>query len=215
MIVAGSSDWNNYTLELTAQKISGSEGMMIYFGFLDGDNFYDLNLGGWKNTLHAIQKNDNGSTSLLASQAGSIKAGQSYKIKVVVSGTNIKAYLDDQLLFDVTDSSPLEPATRDPLYYVTSKDTTSGDIIIKVVNPNDEDGHTMIKIKGKDKILSGIESVLTSDNIADENSFVNPFKVAPADRQFLNIGKHNNFNYTFSKNSITILRLKTHAHHKR
>lgn len=55
-MLAGSNDWNNYTFELTAQKISGKEGMMIHFGFLDGDNFYDLNLGGWNNTLHAIQK---------------------------------------------------------------------------------------------------------------------------------------------------------------
>ncbi len=213
MIVAGSSDWNNYTLELTAKKMSGSEGMMIYFGFLDGDNSYDLNLGGWKNTLHAIQKNDNGSTSLLASQAGSIKAGQSYKIKVVVSGTNIKAYLDDQLLFDVTDSSPLKPATRDPLYFVTSKDTESGDIIMKVVNPNDKDGKAVIRINGKDKILGGTASVLTSNNIADENSFANPLKVVPVDSQFVSCGESNQFNYIFSKNSITVLRLETHGNH--
>ncbi|MBP2631356.1 MAG: hypothetical protein H6Q70_1984 [Firmicutes bacterium] len=215
MIVAGSSDWNNYTLELTAQKVSGSEGMMIYFGFLDGDNFYDLNLGGWKNTLHAIQKNDNGSTSLLASQAGSITAGQSYKIKIVVSETNIKAYLDDQLLFDVTDSTPLKPATRDPLYFVTSKDNESGDIIMKVVNPNDEDEKTVIKIKGVEKIIGGTASVLTSNNIADENSFANPSKVAPVDSRFVSCGESNQFNYIFSKNSVTVLRLKTHGHHKK
>jgi alpha-L-arabinofuranosidase len=215
IMVAGNNDWNNYTLELTAKKTSGSEGMMIYFGFLDSDNFYDLNLGGWSNTLHAIQKNDNGISSLLASQAGSIKAGQIYKIKVVVSGTNIKAYLDDQLLFDVTDSSPLKPATRDPLYFVTSKDTESGDIIMKVVNPNDEDGKTAIKIKGVEKILGGRASVLTSNNIADENSFTNPSKVAPVDSQIADLHASKHFNYTFPKNSITVLRLKMHRHHKK
>lgn len=214
IMIAGSSDWNNYTLELTAQKISGKEGMMIYFGFLDGDNFYDLNLGGWNNTLHAIQKNDNGSTSLLASQAGSITTGQSYKIKVVVAGTNIKAYLDGKLLFDVTDSSPLKPAIREHLYYVVSKDTTSGDIIMKVVNPNNEDGNTVIKINGKDKILGGTASVLTSDSIADENSFTNPTKVAPVDSKIVGLLASKHFNYTFPKNSITILRLKAHRHYK-
>jgi alpha-L-arabinofuranosidase len=214
IMVAGSSDWNNYTLLLTAKKTSGSEGMMIYFGYMDGDNFYDLNLGGWNNTLHAIQKNNKGNSSILVSKPGAITAGQTYKIKIVVSGANIKAYLDDQLLLDVTDPSPVKPVHRDPLYYVASKDAI-GDIIIKVVNPNHEDRKTAIKINGIAKTLSGTASVLTSDSIADENSFTNPAKVAPVDSRIAGLGASKKIHYTFSKNSITVLRLKIHAHHEK
>ncbi|VBB08420.1 Hypothetical protein LUCI_3692 [Lucifera butyrica] len=212
MIVAGSSDWSNYTLTLNAQKISGKEGMMIYFGYIDGNNFYDLNLGGWNNTLHAIQKNNNGNTAILTSTAGTITIGQTYQIKVVVSGANIKAYLDDELLFDVTDSSPLKPAQHDPLYYVTSKDTATGDIIIKAVNPNEEAKKTMINVVGKVRILSGTASVLTSDRVTDENSLACPTKVVPVDSQIAGVGGATRFNYTFSRNSVTVLRLKTQVH---
>lgn len=130
------------------------------------------------------------------------------------SGNNIKAYLDGKLLFDVTDPSPLKPATRESLYYAVSKDTTSGDIIMKVVNPNNEDGNIVIKINGKHKILGGTVSVLISNSIADENSFTNPTKVVPDDSKIVGSLASKHFNYTFPKNSIVILRLKAHRHYK-
>lgn len=210
MALAGNMEWNNYTMTLTAKKTSGKEGMMIYFGAIDGDNFYDLNLGGWNNTQHAIQKSSRGGSSIIASSPGSIAAGREYKIKVVVSGVNIKAYLDNKLLFDVTDPIPLQVASkREPLYFVTSKDTLSGDIIMKVVNPNNEDHMAAIKVTGVDSILSGTASVLTSNSISDENSFENPVQVVPVDRQIPGLTGQKEFSFTFDKNSVTVLRLKT------
>jgi len=102
----GDTAWTDYELTLEAQKESGSEGFLIVFRAVDENNFYWLNLGGWGNTLHAIQKEVNGSISLVSSQvSGSINAGQWYDIRIRCEGNRFQCWLDSTLVFDITDNS--------------------------------------------------------------------------------------------------------------
>ena len=43
---AGSVDWSDYTMEVTARKTAGDEGFLVMFGVRDTGNFYWWNVGG-------------------------------------------------------------------------------------------------------------------------------------------------------------------------
>ncbi len=202
---AGNVNWANYTLTLKAEKISGSEGFLIMFGRKDERDYYWWNIGGWNNTQHAIEKAVNGSRGAVVTRgAAPIRVGKEYDIKIVVEGRRVRCYLDGQLVHDYYDG----PKDLEPLYYVTTKDNTTGDIIIKAVNALNSSMRTEIDINGVQKIRSEGEAViLTADSLDAANSFSNPIKVAP---QFKTItGVSNNFEYVFPAYSVTILRLKT------
>ncbi|MDP3891710.1 MAG: alpha-L-arabinofuranosidase C-terminal domain-containing protein, partial [Nocardioides sp.] len=68
-IISGaySKDWTNYTLELDATKLAGSEGFLVGFGAQASNDYYWWNLGGWNNTRSVLQRADGGA-------AGEVKA---------------------------------------------------------------------------------------------------------------------------------------------
>jgi alpha-L-arabinofuranosidase len=103
----GDAAWQNYELTLQAQKTGGSEGFLILFRCADSDNFYWLNLGGWNNTQHAVEKEVNGGRSTVAgtSISGSINTGQWYDIRVRCQGGSYTIDLNDNPIMSFTDSS--------------------------------------------------------------------------------------------------------------
>ena len=56
----GETDWENYTLSLKAQKISGPKGFKIYFGKSDDNNLLIWDIGGWQNQDSAMSSRVNG-----------------------------------------------------------------------------------------------------------------------------------------------------------
>lgn len=201
--LAGDSSWSDYTLSLKARKTGGAEGMLIMFGTQDDDNFYWWNLGGWGNTQTAIEKSVGGSRSVIGSTAPvSIETGKWYDIRVELSGTNIRLYLDDKLIHEVNDDSP-----AGPLFQTASRDLTTGELIVKVVNSSDSAQRTNVVLTGLDtQHLEGTATILHSDDLNDENSFTDPLKVAPVtDTVTVNNGS---LEFDFPKYSVTVLRLK-------
>jgi len=86
------------------------------------------------------------------------------------------------------------------------RDNQSNDLILKVVNASSQKAPAAIHLAG---IPSGAQraqaTILTSDNMADENSFDQPRKVVPVT---VSIGKVKaRFRYTFKPNSLTALRI--------
>ena len=109
----GSTDWANYTLTLQARKVSGREGFLIIFNWLDDNNYTWWNIGGWENTFIAIEQVSNGAKSRIGSRvAGGISANQWYTIRIVLNGPNIQCYLNDQLIHDAnyTTTTGMAPA---------------------------------------------------------------------------------------------------------
>jgi alpha-N-arabinofuranosidase len=103
----GDAGWGDYELTLEARKDGGSEGFLVPFRYADGDNFYWLNLGGWNNTQHAVEKEINGSRSTISGTtvSGSIETGQWYTIRIRCQGNSLQIFLDDADIIEFTDSS--------------------------------------------------------------------------------------------------------------
>ncbi|ARN57922.1 LamG-like jellyroll fold domain-containing protein [Sedimentisphaera salicampi] len=100
----GDQSWTDYELTLEARKDEGNEGFLVVFRAENSDNLYWLNLGGWENSQHAVEKETGGSRSTLVSSAGSINTDQWYDIRIRCEGSSWQVYLDGSLLFDFTDS---------------------------------------------------------------------------------------------------------------
>ncbi len=202
----GEVDWTNYTLTLDATKTGGAEGFLIPFAVRDRDNNFFWNLGGWNNTVSALQQVSSGAkTDQIASTSKpfNVKTGQTYHLKVVVTPENVKCYVDDTLYVDYT---PV-PVEKYEAYQVVSTDE-SGDIIIKLVNVTGEDRTFAIDIKNA--VLSGDTAVveqaagtsLQNDNILGRDPVVTLETSTVT-------GVKNQFNYTVPKYSVTVLRIKT------
>ena len=105
-LVFGDSTMQDYELSLEAQKVSGDEGFLIIFRAIDSNNFYWLNLGGWGNSTHVVEKEVNGSrSSVSGSVSGNIISGQWYTIRIRCEGNYFQVYLNDDMLLDFTDDS--------------------------------------------------------------------------------------------------------------
>jgi len=89
----------DYTVQLKARKISGSEGFLILFHVTD-DDFSWLNLGGWNNTGHGIKHNR---AAVGGRVPGKIETGRWYDIRIELTGPRIKCFLDDERVLDVND----------------------------------------------------------------------------------------------------------------
>jgi alpha-L-arabinofuranosidase len=131
-----------------------------------------------------------------------IEAGRWYDIKVELSGRTIRCYLDGELIHEIQDE--MDGRT---FYVACSRDYDTGDVIIKAVNRSSKDQTIEIRLDG-DFVASGkgYAQVLTSENLADENSFEQPEKVAPVVRELTGLGS--TFSYTFDSQSVTVLRIQ-------
>ena len=97
-VVYGDPKWSDYTLTLKARKLGGGEGFLVLFGVLDDKTKCWWNLGGWGNTLHAIEAPATPGERL----PGKIETGRWYDIKIELKANTIRAYLDGKLLQTAT-----------------------------------------------------------------------------------------------------------------
>lgn len=102
--VFGDPSWKDYEITLQALKEGGAEGFMVLFRAQDSDNFYWLNLGGWGNTRHAIEKeNDGGRGAIGQGSEGEIETGRWYDIRVRCEGNHIQCWLDGEQIIEMRD----------------------------------------------------------------------------------------------------------------
>jgi alpha-L-arabinofuranosidase len=203
--IAGDSSWSDYTYQLKARKLSGAEGFLIVFLAKDRDNWIWWNLGGWGNSRHAVEYCEEGGTTIIGKEVpGHIDTGRWYDIRVELKGTNIRCYLDGTLIQEMNYTQP--PVS--PLHAVAGRLTSTGGIILKVVNVSNRAYETQIDLKGSGSIKhKGKAIVLTSTNPLDENSMDEPEKVAPTVKFIGTVSS--SFVYEFPPSSVTILRLQS------
>ncbi|WP_150269603.1 alpha-L-arabinofuranosidase C-terminal domain-containing protein [Paenibacillus tepidiphilus] len=201
--VAGDPSWQDYTLTLKARKTGGAEGMLIMFGARDEGTFYWWNIGGWGNTQSAIEKSVGGSRSVIGQSVPlSIASGTWYDIRIELSGPTIRAYLDGELVHEIKDQ-----VSAGPLFYTASRDLSSQDVIVKVVNSGEQALQANLVFAGmSSKPLSGSAIVLASAELTDENSFTEPDKVAPVSSEVT--VTDGSLEHVFPKFSVTVFRLK-------
>jgi hypothetical protein len=94
---------SDYTVFARVRKTGGAEGFLIGFGAQDEKNFYWLNVGGWGNKAHRLEKTADGVRSPMGPGAeGSIESGHWYDVRIEVRKNQITCYLDDQKIIETT-----------------------------------------------------------------------------------------------------------------
>lgn len=204
VVFFGDTEWSNYTYTFEATKIQGAEGFYIPFLIEDQNNMFFWNVGGWGNTKSGLQRMEDGAkTGEIIGTVSDfvVEDGVTYQFKIVVDGTNIKGYINDELQFDYdAESDSLAQA-----YQVVSTDET-GDIIIKLVNVTDSDRTFAIDLQNAGSISTTLTvnqvagDSLDNDNILGETE-------ACIMTEFTVEGATNAFNYTVPQYSATVIRV--------
>ncbi|MEI5676385.1 MULTISPECIES: alpha-L-arabinofuranosidase C-terminal domain-containing protein [unclassified Nocardioides] len=201
-IGAYGKDWSNYTLELDATKLAGSEGFMVGFAAGGANDYYWWNLGGWNNTRSVLQRANGGAAAeVKALEDVGVTTGTTYRLKIVVSGTTISLYQDGelQLTYDQADAS-------EKLFQVVTRDTATGDVVAKVVNTSTAPVRTDVTVTDVD-----VEPTATVTTMAAAPSATNtkaaPNTVKPRTREVSGIDGA--FTYEFPASSVTFLRMHT------
>ena len=102
-----------------------------------------------------------------------IETGRWYDLKLVVTGKQVKCWLDGQLMHDVDYENAGQVSS--PLCLRGARSIASGDLIVKVVNASATPLATPIDLAdAKNLTGTGTATVLTSENPGDENSLAEP-----------------------------------------
>ena len=200
----GDESRTNYTYTLDATKTTGAEGFLIPFSVGDKNNNWFWNIGGWNNTVSCLQRVKDGVKSDQVSGTVSncrIKDGQTYALKIVVTDTNVKCYMDDKLMIDYD----IPETTESEAYQVVSTDDTR-DIIIKLVNEMNAPKTFAIDLQGAGALTGSADvQTVAADSITADNILGKPevvtLQTSAAE------GITDKFNYTVSPLSVTVLRV--------
>lgn len=202
----GDTSWKNYTFTIDATKTSGDEGFIIPFAVGSKDDNFFWNIGGWNNTVSCLQQVSGGAKS---DQIGGtqknchIENGRTYHLKVVVSGSNVKCYIDDELYVDHN----VTPTTSCDVYEVVSTDET-GDIIVKLVNVCGERRTVALDLKNASGVESTAQRYLVAGTSLANDNILGQTEVVTMKEDTLS-GVSSRFNYTLPEYSVTVLRIKT------
>jgi alpha-L-arabinofuranosidase len=201
----GDAEWSNYTYTVEATKLDGSEGFLIPFAVQGVDNNIFWNIGGWGNTVSALQQVENGrKTGQLPGTAKDfvVETGRTYELKVEVKGDTVKCYIDGELYVDYNFSLDKEYEC----YSVVSKDD-NGDIIIKLVNVTDSSKTVAVNLDNADVASEATINQVAGNSLSDEN-VLDQDETCTMD-EFTLKGFESSFNYTMPAYSVTAIRLKT------
>ena len=196
-VMLGDESWKDYTLSLKARKISGKEGFLVLFAGGNGNDKSRWNLGGFGNTAHAVECPDMEAKRI----PGQIETGRWYDVRLECNGSNIKCYLDGNLIQEAS-GKPMAA-----MYAVAGRQEATNEIILKVVNMAQQPQSVALKLKGTGKLQPEAKAlVMASDDPLATNSFEQPESVVP--RESIVSGIASDFKHTFPAHSITILRMK-------
>ncbi|MEV5440432.1 alpha-L-arabinofuranosidase C-terminal domain-containing protein [Streptomyces sp. NPDC052682] len=199
LVTAGDPAWHDYDLQVKATKKSGKEGFLVAFGVKDTGNYYWWNLGGWNNTQSAVEQAVDGGKSTLISKPGSVETGRAYDIHIKVRGRQVTLFLDGKEWGSFTDDKPAEPFRQ-----VVTRDTRTGELIVKVVNAQPSEARTAIDLGGAKVAGTARVTTLAADEDAVNTETDTP--VTPVTSTFRGVA--DTFTYTFPANSVTFLRIK-------
>ena len=192
---------NSYELKVKARKDAGDEGFIVVFNYVDKDNYCWVNFGGWGNTQHGLEQVVNGSKMQTATCAGSVETDRWYDVTLRVEGDDVKAWLDDKLVFD----AKLKADTSMGVFSSASLDEAMGEVILKVVNTTPENTTARVNLKNCVPMQARLIR-LASEKGTDENSLDHPTRIYPVDEVITVDG--DGLTLDVPANSLNIVRVK-------
>ena len=171
---------DHYTIKCRARKDDGAEGFMIVFNYVDPQHYCWVNFGGWGNTAHAIEQIGGGGKIQTAMKPGSVETGRWYDVTLTVAGDSIKAWLDDDLVFDEV----LKQNTSLGVFSSATIDKQSGELIVKIVNSQEEGTTARLNIQNFDVKSASLIRLRANDG-EDENSLPNPTNIYPTHHELI------------------------------
>ena len=169
---------DHYTFKCRARKDSGDEGFIVVFNYVDEDNYCWVNFGGWGNTQHGIEQISGGGKMQTATRRGRVETGRWYDVTLTVAGDSVKAWLDDELVFDTV----LKLDTSKGIYSSATIDDYSGELIVKVCNTGDNPTTAQLNLQHFQARSARVVRLAANDGM-DENSLKNPTNIYPVEQQ--------------------------------
>jgi alpha-L-arabinofuranosidase len=202
-VLFGDQTWDDYTLLLKVRKLDGRGGVGIIFRNSEGGSFLEWMLGGWGNTQHCIFANlaaHSEDIPVAVTAPGSIESDRWYDVRVELSGSRVRCYLDGKLIHDVEIPPPDVPR----LVATASRDNQSGDVILKVVNPTANPTEVDLDLGGIEDVGRRAQAIVLTGGPEDENSLAEPGRIVPKTSTLEVSGPK--FQHTFRPYSLSILR---------
>jgi alpha-L-arabinofuranosidase len=187
-----------------ARKTGGAEGFLIPFHVRGTGDLVWWNIGGWNNTRSALQRMSPDGDREFGNTDTTVETGRWYDVRVDVSGDTIRCYLDGKL---ITEGKDTPPAPMPSVYAGSTRDTKTGDVIVKVVNFAETGQPVQIDLQGVASVGATAQGQVLSGQPTDINTVENPKKVFPKPLTIRNAGK--SFTYTFPAHSVSVFRVKT------
>ena len=201
------ADPSGYTLSLRTMKPSGTEGFLIGFGTTDDDEYLWWNLGGWRNTMHAIQRfRDGGSSIVGPTVTGSIEPNRWYDIKIELTEDRIRCYLDSVLVHDLKYDFM---GTTPQLAASCVRESSSGDTIVKIVSNSDTPVSTTVDLSSLGSLTSRAQRTVLAGDPAAENRHGEPPQVLP-ETSIISVSPK--LEIELPAHSLTILRFQASDH---
>lgn len=186
-------DGEDWTFEFDAKIDGGSEAFMPLYAVQGRNQHVQWNIGGWRNTIHAFQRNG---ARFGKGVEGEIAKGVWVHVQLTKQGAQVSGYLDGKLIESVVESGTPNFAAS------TGVSLTSKELVLKLVN-----GAT----KARTIALGGLpvqanqywKAVeLSSARLEDENTLDRPNNISPQAVRF-KAGKE----ITVKPLSLTIVRI--------
>jgi alpha-L-arabinofuranosidase len=202
-MTTGDSAWADYTFSLKARKTSGREGFLVMFHVRGRNDLIWWNVGGWGNTRSQLEKISDGQNSNLGASAPvTIDDNRWYDVRIELSGTDIKCYLDDKLITEATDTPP----TPVPAIFATaSRVDSTGQVILKVVNVSASPQNLQINLQGATDVSKDAHLILLTGKPGDMNTIDAPRKIAPRESDLNDASA--SFAHEFPAYSVSVLKL--------
>ena len=120
----------DFRLELTMERVSGRKGVLIRFGQLDEQNYYQWTVGGWQNSDSGIECRVHGRGSCLTQSNLYLEDGHAYRLTLELRGEEMITHVDGREWNRIAE----RPLRLKPLYLAASVEDATGDVILKAVN---------------------------------------------------------------------------------
>ncbi len=198
----GDYAWKDCTLTLKARKLAGRGGFGVIVRNSTGGSYLQWNVGSGNNGQHTFEArlaSHSEDETAIERKPGSIEADQWYDLKVEIRDSKVACYLNGELVHDLD----IPPPNLPRLFAAASHDTSSGQVILKVVNPTGNAAEVDLNLDGVAGVGAATAIVLQGDP-DDENSIAQPRKVAPTTRT-MDVTQ-SRFRHSFPRYSLSVLR---------